>query len=314
MAGACPGRPHPDGLTANPSTVELTLPVAGDETAAMHQPRSTAARVVAGVAAVFWGWLFFGVQDTLTVFVEGQRFATHYLMETGWGLLFLVLVAVPLIGLTVRPRTLVLVAQVATVGVAVVVGALLAGSPAHLFPAAGLLLTAAAVAALGRVDLRSPRPRIDPPLAVLALIAAVPALVYAWHISKPPGDVEQTVGLDHYPIQSALGVVLALLALLVALTRTWSTAWLSAVSVTVTTGWIGIESVIYPHLHGSFGTVWGWLALGWAVTFLVAALRLTPRRSWTPPSGSGTPRRSRTPPQTPAAHRSRAARRALPRR
>lgn len=70
----------------------------------MRGEKLLAARIVAVVGAVFWGWLFYGVQDTLTVFVEGEDFATHYVMESGWGKLFLVLVAVPLVGLACRPR------------------------------------------------------------------------------------------------------------------------------------------------------------------------------------------------------------------
>jgi hypothetical protein len=235
--------------------------------------RLFAARVVAAVGALFWGWLFFGVQDTLTVFVEGQDFAAHYLMESGWGLLFLVLVAGPLIGLVFRPGTVVLVAQVVAVGVAVVVGALMAGSPAHLLPAAALVLTALAVATLGRCRVRSVRFRVDRPLAVLALVAAGPALAYAWRMATSDVDVERTVNLDHYPIQASLGISALLIASLIAVTKECSTSWLATATLTVTVGWLGIESAVYPHELGSFGALWGWLAFAWAVVFLLLALR-----------------------------------------
>ena len=243
----------------------------------MRGGTAVAARVVAVVAAVFWGWLFFGVQDTLTVFVEGQDFAAHYIMESGWGLLFLMLVAVPLIGLAFRPRALVLIAEVGTISLAVIVGALLAGSPAHLLPGAGLLLTALAVAGLSWPEIRSRRLRVDRPLAVLVLVAVVPALGYAWRMAQSNVDVEQTVNLDHYPIQAAVGVAVVLLAGLIAVSREWSMAWLANATLAVTVGWLGVESVIYPHLLGSFGTTWGWLALAWAIAILLVALR--PRTS-----------------------------------
>ncbi|HET7312297.1 MAG TPA: hypothetical protein VFJ17_13330 [Mycobacteriales bacterium] len=233
----------------------------------MRTGRPLAARIVAGLGALFWGWMFFGVQDTLTVFVEGKDFAAHYLMETGWGLLFLVLVAVPLIGLAFRPRATVLVAQVATVGVSVLLGALMARSPAHLLPAGGLLLTAFVVGVLGRPDTRSYRLRVDRPLAVLALVAVVPALTYAWRMAHSPHDVEQTVNLDHYPIQAALGIAIALLAGLVAVAGEWPTAWLARATLVVTVGWMGIESAVYPHRLGSFGPAWSWLAVAWAALF-----------------------------------------------
>ena len=247
------------------------------QTAAVRGRRLVAARIVAGIAAVFWGWLFFGVQDTLTVFVEGQSFAAHYLMETGWGLLFLVLVAVPLIGLAFRPRSLVLVVEIAVVGVAVIVGAALSGSAAHLLPGAGLLLTALAVAVLARLDVRVHRLCLDPPLGILVLIAAVPALGYAWRMAHSTGVVERTVNLDHYPIQAALGITMFLLAGLIAVARGWSAATLATATLVVTVGWMGVESAVYPHRLGSFGPVWSWLALGWALSFLVIALRPSAR-------------------------------------
>jgi hypothetical protein len=64
-----------------------------------------------------------------------------------------------------------------------------------------------------------------------------------------------------------------LLASLIAVANDRSTARLSVVTLVVTVGWMGIESVVYPHLLGSFGSTWGWLAVGWALTFLAVALR-----------------------------------------
>jgi hypothetical protein len=243
------------------------------QNAAVCGGRLVAARIVAGIAAVFWGWLFFGVQDTLTVFVEGQNFAAHYLMETGWGLLFLVLVAMPLLGLACRPRSTVLVAQVAAAGVAVALGALLAGSTPHLLPAAGLLLTAAAIAALAGLDLRPRQLRVNRPLVVLTFIAVAPAVGYAWRMATSTVAVEQTVNLDHYPIQAALGVAIVLVAGVIAVTSDSSNAWLATATLVVTVGWMGIESAVYPHRLGSFGPIWSWLAVVWAVTFLIVAHR-----------------------------------------
>jgi len=255
---------------------QLTDEATAAQTAPVRGGRIVAARILAGVAAVFWGWLFFGVQDTLTVFVGGQEFAKHYLMESGWGLLFLVLVATPLVGLARRPRTVVLVAQVASVGLAVAIGALLARSASHLIPATGVLLTAGAVAALAGLDKQPSRARVDAPLGVLSVIAAVPALGYAWRMAHSHVDVEQTVNLDHYPIQAALGVAVVLLAGLIALTKDWpGTRW-AAAALTVTVGWMGIESTVYPHKLGSFGTVWGWLAVVWGIALLAAAIRPGP--------------------------------------
>jgi hypothetical protein len=236
----------------------------------VHGGRLLAARVLAAVGAVFWGWLFFGVQDTLTVFVEGQGFAEHYLLESGWGLLFLLLVAVPLVGLAWRPRSSVLVAQVGLVGVAVLAAALIAGSPAHLVPGTALLVTAGVVALLARPPWQT---GLDRWSALLAVAAAAPSLDYAWRMAGSTTDVERTVGLDHYPVQAALGLCFVALPGLVAATRGDEGTRLTATTVALAVGWMGVESTVYPHRLGSFGTVWGWLATSWAVCFLVAALR-----------------------------------------
>jgi len=70
-------------------------------------------------------------------------------LSTGWGLLFLVLVAGPLGTVAVRPGTrTTAVGQVAVAGVAVGVAAALSGSPRHLLVAGGLLATAVALVAV----------------------------------------------------------------------------------------------------------------------------------------------------------------------
>lgn len=242
----------------------------------MRKAELLAARVVAAVAAVFWGWLFFGLQDTLTVVIEGQDFAAHYVLESGWGLLFLVLVAMPLVGLAYRPRSPVLVAQVAAVGLAVMAGALLAGSAAHLLPGAGVFLTALAVAGCARLRLRPTRLQADWPLVFCVLLAAGPALGYARLMASSTVDVEITWNLDHYPIQAALGIAVVLVAGVIAVAANSPGAPLATTTLVVAVIWIGIESAVYPHRLASLGTTWGWVAVGWAVTFLVLALRRRP--------------------------------------
>jgi hypothetical protein len=238
-----------------------------------QRPHLRAARVVAATAAVFWGYFFFGLQDTVTVFVEGSDFEAHYVMESGWGLLFLVLVAVPLAGLARRPASTVLSAQVAVVGVAVLVGASLAGSPPHALPGAGLLVTAAVMAGLARVDLRPRRRQVDRPLLVCALLAAVPASGYAWRMARSTADPELTWNLDHYPVQAALGVAVVLVTGLAAVADDQAGARLVLVTVVLTVAWMGVESAVYPDRLGSFGTTWAWLSVGWAVAVLVIGLR-----------------------------------------
>ena len=143
----------------------------------------------------------------------------------------------------------------------------------HLLPGMALLVTAVVIAALARVDLRRSDLRLDLPLVPLAVVAAVSALAYARRMAMSTDDVEKTVNLDHYPVQAALGIAIVLLAILIAVSGGWSAARLATGTLVLTVAWMGIESVAYPHLRGSFGSTWGWLAAGWALAFLVAALR-----------------------------------------
>jgi hypothetical protein len=54
-----------------------------------------AARVLAVAGALFWGILWFGLIDLLVVVLQDERFHEDYLFESGWGLLYLLLVTVP---------------------------------------------------------------------------------------------------------------------------------------------------------------------------------------------------------------------------
>ena len=81
---------------------------------------------------------------------QDPRFFDSYLLETGWGLLYTFLVAAPLLAMAIRPGLTMPIVQVAAVGVAVGVTAVVSGSFGQLIPAGLLLLNAAFAADLGR--------------------------------------------------------------------------------------------------------------------------------------------------------------------
>src|SRR3954470_9147945 len=107
-------------------------------------------RVAAGILAVWWGLMFFGLIDLLA-FLQGPEFHDSMLLSTGWGLLFLFLVAGPLTVLAVRSGSVASAAsaQIACVTVALVIAALLGQSPGYLIAAAGMAATAVLVIVLG---------------------------------------------------------------------------------------------------------------------------------------------------------------------
>jgi hypothetical protein len=222
--------------------------------------------VLAALAAVFWGFLWFGLIDLLVVVEQDEQFHEHYLFESGWGLLYLVVVAVPLVVLAVRPGDLIACAQLTVATVAVLLGALWGLALPQLWTGLGLALTVALLAWLGRVrPLQWRRP--DPVLAVLAVVGLPPALLYGAPLARNTTEVEDvTNGVSHYPMQASLALAVVGLVALAALTRSRLPAWTAGFSAC----WLGLESVFYPDLTASLGALGGALTAAWGVIVIVS--------------------------------------------
>jgi len=244
---------------------------------------TAAPRIAAALGAIFWGFLFFGLLD-LFAFLQGDEFHAPLLLETGWGLLFLFLVAAPLVVVAAAPAYagVSALAEVVAVGLAVAIGALLSGSPRHLIASAGLLLTAGLVAAFANTS--PARMRLDwrpswPALAVV-LAGVGPLAYYAWTAARTTGTstiTDDSVGLDHWPVQSAVAIAAALVALLAAgHPRGWRVPmWTVAASV----AWFGVVALAEPDLVGSVNRGWAAAMLLWAAAFVVATSRGARSRS-----------------------------------
>lgn len=85
--------------------------------------RPPGAWVVAALAAVFWGYFWFGLIDLLVVIEQDERFRQHHLSESGWDCSTPSWLEIPLVVLAMRPGDPIALAAVATL--AVLVGALL---------------------------------------------------------------------------------------------------------------------------------------------------------------------------------------------
>jgi hypothetical protein len=220
-------------------------------------------RVLAALLALFWGLLWFGLIDLLVVVLQDERFHDDYLMESGWGLLYLVLVTIPLVVLVARPWDEVALQQVAVCAVAVLVGALWGTARHQLLAGLGLVGTVALLAWRGgpapwRVGRSQTPSRAGLVLAMLALAAAV---VYGWPLARGGPTADITNGVSHLPMQASLGLAVAGVAGLAALTRSRLPAGTAAFAAM----WLGVESVVYPDLRGSLGTVGGACAVLWAL-------------------------------------------------
>lgn len=237
--------------------------------------------MAAVVAAVFWAVPFFGLIDLMVPIDRTPGFAESYLVETGWGLFYTVLVAVPLLALAARPRSAPPLWQLAASAAALALTASATSHWGHLLPAVGILASASAVALLaGR---RRPPPlmqtrwgRPTPRWALLlTAIAVVPCVAYAVDMvasarqDRSPVDV--TWGLNHWPTQAALPVAVLLVALIAVVGRDgWSVpGWCAA----TTAVWIGTVAWVNPGLAGGFGRVWASLAVAWGLLFGVACAR-----------------------------------------
>jgi len=230
-----------------------------------------AARAVAVVAALFWGVLFFGMIDLATVLLQDERFAEHYLLEAGWGLLYTGLVMVPLLVWAVLPRGTVLLQQVVAGAVGVAVTGLAAGALGQVLPAAGLVLSALVPAALAGRRLRPRRvspAALHPLLAALALTGLAGAACYATAMVRAasagmPDD--ETWGLMHLPMQAGFGVALAGCAVVVALAQAGGTdRWrVGVLPPALTAAGLGAFSLLYPDHLGSLGVVGGTACAAW---------------------------------------------------
>ena len=222
--------------------------------------------MVAGAGALFWGFFWFGLIDLLVVIEQDEIFHRDYILESGWGLLFLVLVAVPLVVLTSHPgfpggsdsagcchgsgdhR------WAATAGMAA--GAERPGTARHR--RSGRLDGGRTTRELARPDLA---------LSVLAVVAVPAAAAYGFGLLRNTVVEEDiTNGVSHWPMQASLALAVVGLVGLAAVTRARLPGWTAAFAGL----WLGIESVTYPNLFASLGHTGGLLTVGWAVLVVVA--------------------------------------------
>ena len=241
-------------------------------------------RVAAVAAAGVWGIFYFGVIDLLVVPIQDDQFVTFYLLETGWGLLYTVLVALPLVLFAVRPRSEVYLQQVLAVALAVLACAVITPAWGQVVTGVLLLLTALLLSwwagqpawPVGGLRAR----RLDRWLGALVVVAAAGAVWYAAEMiqqarSGRPDD--DTWGLMHLPMQAAFGLALAGSAAITWLAAgsggTPAAGWrVSAVPAALSACWLGVVSLMYPGHLGSLGDAGGVAAIAWGLLFGAAAM------------------------------------------
>jgi len=246
------------------------------------QSKDTAARAdrlpwlrgAAGLLALFWGLLFFGLIDLLA-FLQGEQFHDTILLSTGWGLLFLFLMAGPLVVLCLGRGAWPAAASLEIIAVALglVAASALSTAPRFLLLASGVAVTGIVVSLLGATSaLSTVRSwRWSPlPAAVLAL-AVLPVIHYSWISARNTGTgviTDDTLGFDHWPSQAALPIAALLIA---AIAVGHPVGWrLPAWSVAACGVWFAVVCLAEPDLIGSISRPWSAAVVLWCVLFLAA--------------------------------------------
>lgn len=229
------------------------------------------ARAIAALSGMVWLVLFFGLADLLVVVVNDPGWRESYLLEAGWGVLFGLLVAVPLLAYAIRPSigSGVVVAQLLAVAAAVAAAAVWSGHPGQLVPAA---LVSGNALMLGVVaGVRYVPPPVDGALRLLVIAGAVGGGAFAAGLveNHPMVHPDITWGLDHLPMQAAIGlVVVSLGAVAAGAVGGRAAGWRVPVWTLVgSIGWLGWWSAVYPDVPGSMDTGLGRAAVIWAVAF-----------------------------------------------
>ena len=233
------------------------------------------ARGLAGLFAVSWIVLpGFGLIDlSVTWNADWPQ-----VLEAGWGLFSTVIVGAAFVLIVVRPRASApAVAQLLVAALSLGVSAVIAEEARLLWLAGMLALQIVIVRGLSpNARFRRtaiPRSTVSRPLLLLAGLGVAPWLAYALHMwasnrQGHPGD--DTLGIDHYSVQGALALALALLPVLAAL-RPEACLFLATCAGVAAT-YLGLVSIAWPNSLAALGQSWSVAAMAWGVALLTATL------------------------------------------
>jgi hypothetical protein len=245
----------------------------------LRDVRLLLARVLAALFAASWVvFPGFGVIDlSVTWSSEWPQ-----VLEAGWGIFFTVLVGAAFVAVAVRPRSAgPPVAQLAVSASALAVSVVVGKETPLAWVAVLLALETLVVAWLAGSSRRSWSARgVSAPMLALAAVGLVPWIVYAldmWESNRQERpDTDITNSIDHYAVQGALGLALAVLPLLAAL-RPTLTALLGACTG-IGAAYLGLVSFSWQDAAGGFGRAWSGAAMAWGLGLVAVSLVARVRR------------------------------------
>lgn len=248
--------------------------------------RLVGARTLAGLFTLTWLILpGFGLIDlSVTWSREWPQ-----VLEAGWGLFFTVLVAGAFVLVVIQPpESRAGVVQLGAATACLAVSALAATEARLATLAVPLAVEAAIVGLLVRPAWLRPRGGKSLPALVLAAAGIVPWIVYALHMwsldrqGRAGGD--NTVGIDHYSVQGALALALALLPVAAGLWRDLRP--FVPICAGVAAAYLGLVSLCHQGAEGGFERVWSALAIGWGAALGAVAIGELRRRRVSPAAGT----------------------------
>jgi hypothetical protein len=251
----------------------MTAIPAPSVTSPISRPRRLIFSALAALLAVFTGVVMGGVFALVGTFTATGEEVIHQVHALHWGALMVVLTAVPLVVLAVRP-TVAAAQQVAIVIGSFVVAALVArmfDPTLVLFP---VLIALLFVLHPDRSRLFRDGADADRMSTLLAAAVTAPALWYAWseiqtHLAAPLSDPHRGPPEAHYVSGAGLTLAIAAVAWLASRrTDGWRVpAWCAGLAMAMT----GAVSIWLPDWVSSFGRGWGTAALLWGLAFIAAA-------------------------------------------
>ncbi len=241
-----------------------------------RRSRRLVSAVLAWTLAVLSATLLFGLIDLGTVVgLSDPAYEWSMSLEASWGGLFTFVVAGSFgwIG-TVPARPWPGVALLALTAAGLAAGSLSARDPGPLWVAVPLAVVTAVFAWLLRPELAGARPvwRAEPPVAVVAAAGVPLWLAYAWftHRASATGSWNDTLGIDHWPVQVGLGLILA--AGSAVLVGAWRDLALWRWAFALTAVPIAWATLRYPEREGAMPhVVWGVLIAVWGALLVGAA-------------------------------------------
>ncbi len=241
------------------------------------------------ILAVFaMTWLLFPGFGVVDLTVTWDR-AWPRVLEAGWGVFFTVLVGVPFIAVACFMQrafgpTAQLCVTVAVLGISAVLAAETGLFVFTIVLAVEVVIACAPTVHAMRGDQSLPRIVPHLLLTVVAVAGSGPWLVYAFHmfrLNRRGLDVfgeagrglettDITMGIDHYAVQGALGIAIAVLSVLAGLVP--AVRRYVGVSVGLSAGYVGLVSLSAHPNPGSLSRVWSLLCLTWATAITIVVL------------------------------------------